>query len=320
MSENSANLPLRTQLDQLKAGIQTYLVGQDELVHQLLVGLLAGGHVLIEGVPGLAKTLAAKLLARSVDARFSRLQFTPDLLPSDVLGTSIWHAGKGEFEFHPGPVFGQLVLIDEVNRAPAKTQSALFEVMEERQVTLDGTTYPMASPFMILATQNPIDHEGTYRLPEGQIDRFLLKIVVDYPSREAEIDMLGRLHQQGGSLEAGNLEASISAAELIKLQKRVRQVQVQQAILAYIVQLIQATRRRKEIELGASPRASLALMQAAQAQALLQGRDFVTPEDVQALWLPVLRHRLLLTPEQEMEGVKPEEVLERLLRQVEVPR
>ncbi|MEO1449818.1 MAG: MoxR family ATPase [Bacteroidota bacterium] len=320
MSESATQTDIQLRLQALREGINRYLIGQDQMVHQLLIGLLAGGHVLVEGVPGLAKTLATKLLARSIDAHFTRLQFTPDLMPSDVLGTSVFHTGKGEFEFRPGPIFGQMVLIDEVNRAPAKTQAALFEVMEERQVTMDGQTYRMAQPFMVLATQNPVEHEGTYRLPEGQIDRFLLKIVVDYPEADAEVDMLGRLLQQGGRLDEASLEATLTAEELLHMQLAVRQVQVHKPVLQYIVNLIQTTRSRKEIELGASPRASLALMQAAQAEAVMQGRDFVIPEDIQALWLPVLRHRILLTPEQEMEEVKPEEVLERLLKQVDVPR
>ncbi len=305
---------------QIRAEVGKIIVGQQRLVDLLLAALLADGHVLIEGVPGVAKTLTAKLLARTISAGFSRIQFTPDLMPSDILGTSVFNPRTTSFEFKPGPIFSNLVLIDEVNRAPAKTQSALFEVMEERQVTIDGTTYPMTPPFLVFATQNPLEHEGTYRLPEAQLDRFLFKVEVGYPTQEEEVEMLSG-HHAGRSAQALELvQPVLDGAALGAFQACVRQVHVEPPLLAYIAALVHRTRHHRSLDLGASPRASLALMAGGKAWAALQGRDFVTPEDLQAVAAPVLRHRLMLTPEQEMEGRRPLDVIRGILEAVEVPR
>ncbi|MBD2768157.1 MoxR family ATPase [Hymenobacter sp. BT664] len=296
------------------------IVGQTDLLELLLTALLADGHVLLEGVPGVAKTLMAKLLARTLAVPFSRIQFTPDLMPSDVLGTSVFRQNKADFEFRPGPVFASVVLIDEINRAPAKTQSALFEVMEERTVTQDGTTYPMAEPFLVLATQNPVEQEGTYRLPEAQLDRFLFKLHVGYPSLAEEIRILNGHHAGLGSTNLDTVQPILSAPDLHSLRQQVRQQRVEANVLEYIAKLVGQTRAHKSLYLGASPRASLALLNGAKALAALRGRDFVTPEDVQFLAPSVLRHRIMLTPEREMEGGTPDEVVKQIMQTIEVPR
>nr|WP_231501308.1 MoxR family ATPase [Hymenobacter swuensis] len=296
------------------------IVGQQALAELLLVALLADGHVLLEGVPGVAKTLTAKLLARTLSVPFSRLQFTPDLMPSDVLGTSVFRPQRGEFEFRPGPIFASVVLIDEINRAPAKTQSALFEVMEERQITQDGTRYPMPAPFVVLATQNPIEQEGTYRLPEAQLDRFLFKLSVGYPSVEEEVGILQGHHAGFGGAPLDAVQAVVSAEDLRQLREQVQRQHVEPKLLEYIAQLVGQTRAHKGLYLGASPRASLALLNGAKALAALRGRDFVTPEDIQYLCPMVLRHRIQLTPEREMEGGTPDDVVKQILQQIEVPR
>jgi MoxR-like ATPase len=305
----------------IQAEIGKIIVGQQQTIELLLTALLADGHVLIEGVPGVAKTLTAKLLARTVAADFSRIQFTPDLMPSDVLGTSIFNPKKTDFEFRQGPIFSNIVLVDEINRAPAKTQAALFEVMEERQVTVDGSTYTMNEPFMILATQNPIEHEGTYRLPEAQLDRFLFKIVVTYPTLDQEVDILRGHHQRVNIAEAlAAVQAVLTTQQLALLRTKARQVHVEDKLLGYIAQIIQQTRQNKSLFLGASPRASVALLNSAKALAAIRGRDFITPEDVQELATSVLRHRIILTPEREMEGGTADEVIGQLLQKIEVPR
>nr|WP_262706492.1 MoxR family ATPase [Hymenobacter perfusus] len=296
------------------------IVGQQALAELLLVALLADGHVLLEGVPGVAKTLTAKLLARTLSVPFSRLQFTPDLMPSDVLGTSVFRPQRGEFEFRPGPIFASVVLIDEINRAPAKTQSALFEVMEERQITQDGTRYPMPAPFVVLATQNPIEQEGTYRLPEAQLDRFLFKLSVGYPSVEEEVAILQGHHAGFGGAPLDAVQAVVSAEDLRQLREQVQRQHVEPKLLEYIARLVGQTRAHKGLYLGASPRASLALLNGAKALAALRGRDFVTPEDIQYLCPMVLRHRIQLTPEREMEGGTPDDVVKQILQQIEVPR
>ena len=296
------------------------IVGQQALAELLLVALLADGHVLLEGVPGVAKTLTAKLLARTLSVPFSRLQFTPDLMPSDVLGTSVFRPQQGEFEFRPGPIFASVVLIDEINRAPAKTQSALFEVMEERQITQDGTRYAMPAPFVVLATQNPVEQEGTYRLPEAQLDRFLFKLNVGYPTVEEEIAILQGHHAGFGGTPLDAVRAVVSAEDLQRLREQVRQQHVEPKLLEYIARLVGQTRAHKGLYLGASPRASLALLNGAKALAALRGRDFVTPEDIQYLCPMVLRHRIQLTPEREMEGGTPDDVVKQILQQIEVPR
>jgi MoxR-like ATPase len=296
------------------------IVGQQDLLELLLTALLADGHVLLEGVPGVAKTLTAKLLARTLAVPFSRIQFTPDLMPADVLGTSIFRPAQGDFEFRPGPIFASVVLIDEINRAPAKTQSALFEVMEERTVTQDGRTHHMTTPFVVLATQNPIEQEGTYRLPEAQLDRFLFKLNVGYPTLAEEIQILQGHHGGFGGTPLDKVQAVLSAQDLAALRQQVGQQRVEANVLEYIAKIVGQTRAHKALYLGASPRASIALLNGAKALAALRGRDFVTPEDVQFLAAPVLRHRIMLTPEREMEGGTPDEVVRAIVQSVEVPR
>ena len=311
---------LTAQTAAIRDEIGKIIVGQTELLELLLTAVLADGHVLLEGVPGVAKTLMAKLLARTLAVPFSRIQFTPDLMPSDVLGTSVFRQNKSDFEFRPGPIFASVVLIDEINRAPAKTQSALFEVMEERTVTQDGTTYAMQEPFLVLATQNPIEQEGTYRLPEAQLDRFLFKLHVGYPTLAEEVQILTGHHGGQGSTNLAAVQPILSAADLAQLRQQVRQQRVEANILEYIAKLVGQTRAHKSLYLGASPRASLALLNGAKALAALRGRDFVTPEDVQFLAPSVLRHRIMLTPEREMEGGTPDEVVKQIIKSVEVPR
>ncbi|HEY9542698.1 AAA family ATPase [Prevotella sp.] len=296
------------------------IVGQQEAVDLLLTAILADGHVLIEGVPGVAKTLLARLMSRLIDARFSRIQFTPDLMPSDVLGTTVFNMKTSEFDFHEGPVFSDLVLADEINRAPAKTQAALFEVMEERQVTMDGTTHPMGPLYTIIATQNPVEQEGTYRLPEAQLDRFLFKITMDYPSIEEEVDILKRhqANQQLIKLEA--VRPVMTIAELLLLREQLQTVFIEESLLRYIAAIVQQTRTSKAVYLGASPRASVAILNASKAYALLSGRDFVTPEDIKFVTPSILHHRLHLTAEAEMEGYTAMKVAKKLIDKVEVPK
>jgi MoxR-like ATPase len=311
---------LSTSAEAVKRELSKVIVGQHAVVELLLTALLADGHVLLEGMPGVAKTLTAKLLARTLDVPFSRLQFTPDLMPSDVLGTSVFRPNKSEFEFRPGPIFASIVLIDEINRAPAKTQAALFEVMEEHHITQDGVTYPMKEPFLVLATQNPIEQEGTYRLPEAQLDRFLFKVSVGYPSLEEEVAILQGHHTGFGGTPLEAVQPVLTAANIAELRQQVRQQHVEPKLLDYIARLVGQTRAHKALYLGASPRASLALLNGAKALAALRGRDFITPEDVQFLAAPVLRHRIQLTPEREMEGGTPDEVVKQIMQQIEVPR
>jgi MoxR-like ATPase len=310
---------LSRSVQSIKDEIGRVVVGQHQLIEQMIVAILANGHVLVEGVPGVAKTLSAKLLAKTVDVGFSRIQFTPDLMPSDVLGTSVFLPASGKFEFKKGPVFSNIVLIDEINRSPAKTQAALFEVMEERQVTNDGTTYKMGYPFLVMATQNPIEQEGTYRLPEAQLDRFLFKIVVDYPNIVDEINILDR--QNKGQLSADiGINSVLSADKLMSLRLSVEKVLVEQHLLEYIAQIVAATRQSPWITLGASPRASLAILNASKALAAIRGRDFITPDDIKEVAVPVLRHRILLTPEKEMDGTSTDTIICQLIDKAEVPR
>ncbi len=311
---------LQAAVEQVRSEVHKIIVGQHQMLDLLVAALLANGHVLIEGVPGVAKTLTAKLLARTVSAGFARIQFTPDLMPSDILGTSVFNPKTTDFEFKEGPVFSNLTLIDEVNRAPAKTQSALFEVMEERQATVDGTTYPMAAPFIVFATQNPLEHEGTYRLPEAQLDRFLFKIEVGYPSLEEEVEILSGHHAGRDASHLDLVQPVLTAEAITAYQAQVRQVHVEPPVLRYVAQVVGHTRDNSDLYLGASPRASVALMTAAKAFAAMRGRDFITPEDVQEVAYPVLRHRLILTPEQEMEGHRTDDVIRRILERIEVPR
>lgn len=318
---NRINLEaLREKVQAIREEIGKVIVGQNAMIDLLIVALLADGHVLIEGVPGVAKTLTAKVLARIFDVQFSRIQFTPDLMPSDVLGTSVFNLKTTEFEFRRGAVFTNLLLIDEINRAPAKTQSALFEVMEERQVTIDGHTYPFSPPFMVVATQNPIEQEGTYRLPEAQLDRFLFKIEVDYPNLEEEVQLLGGFHGRRNLLDMRTIAALLKADEIMHYRQQISEIHIEPNILRYIAQIVQKTRNSSAIYLGASPRASIAILNASKALSATQGRDFVTPEDIKTVALPVMRHRIILPAEKEMEGAKPDEVLRQIIESVEVPR
>lgn len=311
---------LSERVQQIKSEIAKVIVGQEALVELMITAIFSRGHVLIEGVPGVAKTLAAKLLAKSIAARFSRIQFTPDLMPSDVLGTSVFNPRTTEFEFRQGPVFANLVLIDEINRSPAKTQAALFEVMEERQVSVDGRTYSMNEPFMVLATQNPIEQEGTYRLPEAQLDRFLFKIAVGYPTLEEEIRILAENGQQDQKEQLGRVNTVLTSADIQMCRELVRQIHVEDNLLSYIARIAQETRSNPALYLGASPRASVSLLHAARALAAIRGRDFVTPEDIKTLAVPVLRHRVMLTPDKEMEGVQVDEIIRQIVNKVDVPR
>lgn len=307
-------------LQNVKSEVSKIVVGQEEMIDQVLIALMAGGHILLEGVPGVAKTLTAKTLACCIDSRFSRIQFTPDLMPSDITGTSVYNTRKSEFEFKKGPIFSNLVLIDEVNRAPAKTQSALFEVMEEKQVTVDGTTRVMDEPFMVLATQNPIEYEGTYRLPEAQIDRFIFKIKVDYPDIDEEVSILSRQNKRKGADILQIVKKIIKGEDIIKLKKTVQEIHVEPELKKYIAQIVSKSRNHPDIYLGGSPRASLAIMEGAQACSIFMGRDFVTPDDIQYIAYPALRHRFILTPEKEMEGKTPEDVIKDIIASIEVPR
>ncbi len=304
----------------IRSEIKKIIVGQDEMVKLIIAALLADGHVLIEGVPGVAKTLTAKLVARSVDAGFSRVQFTPDLMPSDVLGTPVFNPREATFEFKKGPVFSNIVLVDEINRAPAKTQSALLEIMEERQASVDGKTYPMASPFMVLATQNPVEQEGTYRLPEAQLDRFLFKIVVPYPSEAEELSILTQFHHMGNTSVQDLVHPVLGAQQINQLKQQIKTLVIEEKLLQFIAKLIHQTRNHKSIYLGASPRASLAVMNASKAIAAMNGRDFVTPEDIREVLIPVLRHRIILAPDKEMEGVTEAEVIKQIVQAMDVPR
>jgi MoxR-like ATPase len=300
--------------------IKKIIVGQDEMVRLIITALLADGHVLIEGVPGVAKTLTAKLVAKSVNAGFSRIQFTPDLMPSDVLGTPVFNPKEASFEFKKGPVFSNIILVDEINRAPAKTQSALLEIMEERQATVDGKTYPMASPFMVLATQNPVEQEGTYRLPEAQLDRFLFKIIVPYPTEAEETNMLTQFHNMGNTTAMDMIKPALEGKQIIALRQQIKTQIIEERLLQFISKLINQTRTHKSIYLGASPRASLAIMNASKAMAAMQGRDFVTPEDILSVVPPVLRHRIILSPDKEMEGITEDDVIKQIIQGMDVPR
>ncbi|WP_333877934.1 AAA family ATPase [Flavobacterium sp.] len=312
--------PLRESIDKIKAEMETVIVGQHKMIDQLLVSILANGHVLIEGVPGVAKTMTAKIIAKTISVDFSRIQFTPDLMPSDILGTSVFDLKKSEFEFKKGPVFSNLVLIDEINRAPAKTQAALFEVMEERQITIDGHCYTLDKPFIVLATQNPIEQEGTYRLPEAQLDRFLFKINIDYPKLNEEIDIIHREHNLQNTGKLDHIKPILSADDVMNYQGLVKQILVEPNLLEYIAKLVVNTRENAFLYLGASPRASIAILNAAKGFAAIRGRDFVTPEDIKDAAIPVLQHRVIVTPEREMEGLTSVEIIKQIIESIEIPR
>ncbi len=311
---------VQQKISEIKKEMATVLIGQENMIDLMITALMSKGHIIIEGVPGIAKTLAAKLLAGCTSTEFSRIQFTPDLMPSDVLGTTVFNLKNSEFVFNKGPIFANLILIDEINRAPAKTQSALFEVMEEKQVTIDGKTYAMDLPFIVMATQNPIEHEGTYKLPEAQLDRFLFKIVAGYPTAEEEVAILERFNQNTLEFALEKIRPVLSSKELIELQEIAAKVHAEQKLLQYIARIIEETRQHNAFYLGGSPRAALAILSGSKAWAAIQGRDFITPDDIKYITYPALTHRLLLTAEKEMEGVKVEQILERILEKIEVPR
>lgn len=311
---------LSLAVTQIRESIGQIIVGQQDTIEFLIAGLLADGHLLLEGVPGVAKTLSAKLVAKSINAIFSRIQFTPDLMPSDVLGTSVFDPRTASFEYKKGPIFGNIVLIDEINRAPAKTQSALFEAMEERQITVDGHTYALEEPFLVLATQNPIEHEGTYRLPEAQLDRFLFKIEVKYPTLEEEIIILSRQHQQKLEDEIKEIKAVLNIDQIKICRAIIKALHVEPKLIEYAAKIVQETRHHKSLYLGASPRASLAIINSAKAIAGMQGRDFVTPEDIIKVAIPVLAHRIVLSPEKEMEGLTTSDIVTQIIQKIEIPR
>ena len=312
--------PLQENVEKVKAEIAKVIVGQNKMIDQLLVAVLSNGHVLLEGVPGVAKTISAKLLAKTLSLDFSRIQFTPDLMPSDIIGTSVFDLSKSAFEFKKGPIFSNFILIDEINRAPAKTQAALFEVMEERQITADGTTYILEKPFLVIATQNPIEQEGTYRLPEAQLDRFLFKINIDYPNLAEEIHIIQKENELQSRDKMSDIATIISQSHIIEFQELVKQILIEQNLIEYIAKIVLNTRENAFLYLGASPRASIAILNAAKGFAALRGRDFVTPDDIKDAAIPVLQHRVVVTPEREMEGITSTEIIKQIVDSVEIPR
>ena len=311
---------LNKSIEDIRHEVNKVIVGQHKMLDLLLIGLLCDGHILIEGVPGVAKTLTAKLLAKIIDLGFSRIQFTPDLMPSDVIGTSVFNPKESFFYFKAGPVFSNIILIDEINRAPAKTQAALFEVMEERQVTIDGTTHEMRFPFIILATQNPVEQEGTYRLPEAQLDRFIFKIEVQYPNLQEEINILQSQNGRTQTQLLANVNTILSAHNIQEYRTIIQSIIVEPKLIEFIAKIVNETRNNPSLYLGASPRASLAILRASKASAAIKGRDFVMPEDIIEIAPAVLRHRIILTPEKEMEGLTPDDLIGNILKSIEVPR
>lgn len=311
---------LKESVEKIKGEIGKVIVGQERMVDLMITAILADGHVLLEGVPGVAKTLTAKLIAKVIEADFSRIQFTPDLMPSDVLGTSVFNMKSSDFEFKSGPIFSNIVLIDEINRAPAKTQAALFEVMEERQVTIDGHTYKMEEPYLVVATQNPIEQEGTYRLPEAQLDRFLFKVSVNYPTLDQEVAILKGHNTKKATARLDDIQAILTKDQIKTYRATINEIHVEDNLLTYIAKIVDATRSSSDLYLGASPRASISILQTAKAFAAIQGRDFVTPEDVKSMAIPVIRHRVIITPEKEMEGLSSDEVTKQIIDKIEVPR
>ncbi|OIQ29705.1 MAG: magnesium chelatase [Bacteroidetes bacterium MedPE-SWsnd-G2] len=326
-SGDAINFESRIDLSELSKGISLIrseigkvIVGQSEMIDLLIASILANGHALIEGVPGVAKTISAKLLAKSLDIDFSRIQFTPDLMPSDILGTSIFNIKTSEFEFKKGPIFHNMILIDEINRAPAKTQAALFEVMEERQITIDGHNFKLDLPFIVLATQNPVEQEGTYRLPEAQLDRFLFKIEIGYPNLSEEIEILNREQSLKGENKTDQISVHLNKEQINSFQKLVTEIRIEDDLIQYIANIILNTRSNPFLYLGASPRASIAILKASKAFAAMANRDFVTPEDIKRSAVPVLQHRVIVTPEREMEGVSSKQIIKQIIEAVEIPR
>lgn len=311
---------VRAVFEKTRAEIHKVIVGNDRLLELILAAMFSGGHILLEGVPGVAKTLTAKLISQCMHIGFRRIQFTPDLLPSDLIGVTLFNQQKTEFTFKKGPIFSNLVLIDEINRAPAKTQAALFEVMEERQVTVDGETHSPGSPFFVVATQNPIEQEGTYRLPEAQLDRFLFKLHVDYPDLDNEVAILQRFKNDFSQKRTDTVNAVVHAVDLEKCSSIIERVYIKDELIRYIATIIHQTRNNGNLFIGASPRASMAILKTAKAIAALRGRDFVTPDDIQTVCYPVLSHRVILSPEKEMEGLTVEHVIRDMVKKIEVPR
>ncbi len=324
----TAGVPMRGGLsvqvlaERITAEMHKAIVGQDELVEMMIVAVLAGGHILLEGVPGTAKTLSVRTLARIFDVSFARIQFTPDLMPSDILGTSIFDPRTQEFNLKKGPIFAGLVLADEINRTPPKTQSALLEAMEERRVTIDGIPNALPEPFLVCATQNPIEYEGTYPLPEAQIDRFMLKVNVGYPAQIEEENLLGRVQSgfRAQNLDTAEIVPVLTGADMPFYRSLIERVRVDPTVLRYIVQIARATRENRNLLLGASPRAAITLLNTTKALAAMRGRDFVTPDDIKMMARPVLRHRMILRPEAEIEGYTNDRIVETVLQSVEVPR
>lgn len=326
-SEGDINFENRIDLSELQQGvtairdeISKVIVGQNNMLDLLVASILANGHSLIEGVPGVAKTITAKLLSKSLDIGFSRIQFTPDLMPSDILGTSVFDMKRSEFEFKKGPIFSNMILIDEINRAPAKTQAALFEVMEERQITIDGHKYAMDLPFIVIATQNPVEQEGTYRLPEAQLDRFLFKIDIDYPNLEEEVEIINREQRLKSDKKIDQVTPKLNQASIERFQKLVNEILIEEHLVKYIAEIVINTRTNPFLYLGASPRASIAILKASKAFAAMSGRDFVTPEDIKKAAVPVLQHRVIVTPEREMEGITTKQIIKQIIETVEIPR
>lgn len=311
---------LQHAAEKIRGEIGKIIIGQSDAIEFIILAILSDGHILLEGVPGVAKTLTAKLTARTLSIHFSRVQFTPDLMPSDITGSSVFNVQNRTFEFKRGPVFANIVLCDEINRAPAKTQAALFECMQEKQITVDGISHPLSEPFLVLATQNPIEQEGTYRLPEAQLDRFLFKVIMDYPKAEEETQMLRDFQNRKGNMSADQIQAVLNPLELENYRSLVREIRCEDHLLSYIASIVISTRNHKNLYLGASPRASLSILSAAKAKAAIQGRDFVTPDDIKWVAPAVLRHRIQLTPESEMEGNTAEKAIGDLLRSIEIPR
>lgn len=311
---------LHQSVNAIKKELEKIIVGQKGMIDLLMIALFTDNHVLLEGMPGVAKTLTSKLLSKTLDALFSRIQFTPDLMPTDVIGTSVFNMKTNEFEFKAGPIFSNIILIDEINRSPAKTQAALMEVMEERQITTDGLTYEMDFPFMVIATQNPVEQEGTYQLPEAQLDRFIFKIKVDYPELEDEIEILSRMESDFSMQQTENLGIVLTKETLKNCRNLIEKIYIKKDLIKYIAQIVDLTRNNHDLYLGASPRASINILKASKAIAALRGRDFVTPDDVQFVAKPVLNHRLILSPEKEMEGVTVEQVVDNIIARIEVPR
>lgn len=318
--KNAELLWVAQKVSDVRTELSKFVIGQTEMVDLLMTGIFSNGHILLEGVPGVAKTLSAKVLSKSLNVDFARIQFTPDMMPSDVIGTSVFNMKDAQFSFRKGPIFSNIVLIDEINRAPAKTQAALFEVMEERQITYDGVEYPMSFPFLIIATQNPIEQEGTYNLPEAQLDRFLFKIKLDYPQLHEEEEILQRYKNEIKTPSLDSITNVFTADEIQKVQNAVEKVIVEDNLVKYIAAITHKTRNHGKIYLGGSPRASLSIIKSAKAIAAIRGRDFVTPDDIQFVAVHVLNHRLILTPEAEMEGVRTEDVIMEIVKTIEVPR